>query len=173
MIRNTLTLIVLLSSAPAMALDVLHDTGEGQSADPWLERLEGATPEHPEPERDGPPTDIDELERMLPVETPELSLGVLEGDFSHAHDRLQHLPRPLCLVGSDDTSLQWLEKNRDALMSAGTVCMLVEAETRDDLERVREVSRGLPIELSPASSIAERLGLEVYPVVISGEGVEQ
>ncbi len=163
----------LLVPASAQALEVILDTGEGQPAGPYLERLEGA--EEPTPRNTAalPPLN-DAAERMLPIEPSRLRVAPLQGQPpAHVRETLRNMPRPLCLVGSDSQSLAWLEHHRVALMQAGAVCMLVQADTPEDLERVRDTAHGIPVQLSHGDDLAERLQLDVYPVLISREGIEQ
>jgi integrating conjugative element protein (TIGR03765 family) len=55
----------------------------------------------------------------------------------------------------------------------GAVGMLVQAETREDLQAVADLADGLPILPTSASDIAKALGISHYPVLISAHGVEQ
>ncbi len=163
----------LLVPASAQALEVILDTGEGQPAGPYLERLEGAEEPAPRSRAALPPLN-DAAERMLPIEPSRLRVAPLQGQPpAHVRETLRNMPRPLCLVGSDSQSLAWLEHHRAALLQAGAVCMLVQAETSEDLERVRDTANGIPVQLSHGDDLAERLQLDVYPVLISREGIEQ
>ena len=55
----------------------------------------------------------------------------------------------------------------------GAVGMLVQAETREDLEAVADLADGLSILPASASDIAKALGISHYPVLISAHGIEQ
>lgn len=166
-----LSLALVSASTPALALDVILDTGEGQPTAPYLERIEQEPDSDQAPPR--PPVN-DALTHMLPVEPSRLRVAPLRGEPStEVLERLQHLPRPLCLVGSDEQSMNWLAHHREALRQAGAVCMLVQAGTRKDLERVRDVARDIPVQVAHGDDLAARLQLEVYPVLISRDGIEQ
>lgn len=163
----------LLMPVAAQALEVILDIGEGSPAAPYLERLEGAEEPTPRNTATLPPVN-DAAERMLPVEPSHLRVAPLQGQPPReVLETLKRMPRPLCLVGSDSQSLDWLEHHRATLLQAGAVCMLVQAETPEDLERVRDIAHGVPVQLSHGDDLAERLQLDVYPVLISREGIEQ
>jgi integrating conjugative element protein (TIGR03765 family) len=90
---------------------------------------------------------------------------------ARAHHR--RFARPFFLIGSDPTSRQWLRQHRDRLKTIGAVGMLVQAETREDLQAIASLSGGLPIMPASAADIATALDIAHYPVLISAQGIEQ
>lgn len=83
------------------------------------------------------------------------------------------LPRPLFLIGADSRSRHWLEMHRERLAEIHAVGMLVDADSKADLEAIAAIARGLPILPASATDIAESLGLKHIPVLISRRGIEQ
>ena len=83
------------------------------------------------------------------------------------------LPRPFFLIGSDPRSRDWLVTHRDRLAEIGATGMLVEADTVDNLRTIAGLAKGLPILPASATDIAQALGLEHIPVLISRRGIEQ
>ncbi len=64
-------------------------------------------------------------------------------------------------------------QHRDRLKAIGAVGMLVQAETRADLQAIASLSGGLSIMPASAADIATALNLTHYPVLISAQGIEQ
>lgn len=127
----------------------------------------------PEPSPGEPPV-VAEPADLLPVDTPEMEPGPVRATPSAEVERmLAHLPQPVCLVGADARSLRWLEHHHDSLRAADALCLLVQAESAADLDRVMDAAGEVPVQVSPGGELARRFGLERYPVVISAEGFEQ
>jgi integrating conjugative element protein (TIGR03765 family) len=63
--------------------------------------------------------------------------------------------------------------HRERLAEIYAVGMLVNAESVADLEAIAAIARGLPILPASATDIAETLGLNHIPVLISRRGIEQ
>lgn len=168
-----LAFLLVVTAPAAGALEILEDTGETEPIAPYLRALERDDSDADEPaevEREAPAIQGRAVD-LLPVDTPELEPGDLDVRPSPVvRERLRNLPRPLCIVGADQRSVAWLGRHRDALVKASAVCMLVDAETRDDLERVQVAAGPVPVQLTPGSELAESLGLAHYPAVLSAEG---
>jgi integrating conjugative element protein (TIGR03765 family) len=75
--------------------------------------------------------------------------------------------QPLFLVGADRVSLAWLAAHGPALRRLGATGLIVQAETADDVRRVRAAASGLPLIAVPGDAIADALGLDRYPAVIA------
>ncbi len=110
-----------------------------------------------------------EPDRILPIRTPELTFGRVEKrkvDFAD-------LKAPVCVIGSDDRSLAWLVEYHQQLVRIGARCVLVQAETPEDLERVARFAAGIPVLPSPGGELARHFKIEHYPVLISQKWIEQ
>lgn len=105
---------------------------------------------------------------MLPVTSPSLSPGKL----TPRSLELPGLPR-LFLVGDDPYSLAWLTQRRAALQQIGAVGLAVEVADAAALQRLRAAASGLTILPISGEDIARRLGLQHYPVLITGSALEQ
>jgi integrating conjugative element protein (TIGR03765 family) len=159
---------LLFPALVAAELTVIHDSGHTRPLAPLLEVLAEREPIHPRAQSLRPDLGVAEVERLLPIRSPGLTVGkVVPRSIS------QRFARPFFMVGADPVSREWLAKNRDELLRMGAVGMLVQAETVDDLHVVAELANGLPILPAPATDIASSLGLSHYPVLISSEGIAQ
>nr|WP_242464618.1 integrating conjugative element protein [Halorhodospira abdelmalekii] len=170
--------VVCASSAAAFELEL--DAGGGEPIQPYIERFEDSFKAlRCEPERISPPDPPEpaiaaEAQGLLPVETDRMQAGPLEvGVTAKYRERMAELPRPLCLIGRDERSLRWLAQHRDALLEVGAVCLLVEAQERTDLERVRDLADGVWVQVGPGDGLAEHFGVRRYPVVLTPEGPKQ
>ena len=160
--------VLLFPALVAAELTVIHDSGDTRPLAPLLEVLAEREPIHPRAQSPRPDLGAAEVEGLLPIRSPGLTVGkVAPRSIS------QRFGRPFFLVGADRVSREWLAKNRAELVRIGAVGMLVQAETADDLRVVAELANGLPILPAPATDIAAALGLSHYPVLISSAGVAQ
>jgi len=154
---------------------VIHEGTRTESIAPYMAPLlgDGWRPqdEAPAGRPGGPAGDMD----IFPIRTPQMRPGHLGASQPAAEvaARLRGLSRPFCLIGSDELSLRWLAGNRSDLLEMGAICMLVEAETVNDLSTVLQHARGIPMTPASASDLAEHLGLSVYPVLITRDGFRQ
>lgn len=106
---------------------------------------------------------------LLPIKTPEMSVG----RFRTVRVENEGLPRPICIIGSDDASLAWLEQNREKILQIGGFCWLVQAESIEDLKRVKAYSKTIPVFPASGSKLAARFKLQHYPVLITEHMIEQ
>jgi 2-keto-3-deoxy-L-rhamnonate aldolase RhmA len=51
--------------------------------------------------------------------------------------------------------------------------MLVQAETREDIQDIAKIAQGLSISVGSATDLAKALGIKRYPVLITAKGLEQ
>jgi integrating conjugative element protein (TIGR03765 family) len=159
---------------------VIHDAGGTEPIAPYMAPyLEAVAPSsrvdptYPSPPL-RPPAEALDPRHGLPVTSPGLEPGRLTRDASpEVRERLRFLSRPLCLVGADDWSLQWLDAHSAALRAAGAVCLAVEVPDERAWEQLVAVAQGVPIVLASGADLAETLRLRVYPVLITRDGLEQ
>lgn len=105
----------------------------------------------------------------LPIESERLSPGNVEA-------RQLELPAgmtPFFLVGDDPLSHKWLEARRDWLVEHHAVGLVVDVADAAGLERLRQRAQGLELRPTSGDDIANRLGLEHYPVAITPQGLSQ
>ncbi|MCP4963900.1 MAG: integrating conjugative element protein [bacterium] len=167
-----LVMIVSFLLVPVTAqaeLTVIYDSGNTQPIAPFLEVFESADEiqqQRPVPTK--PQLGAADPEAWLPIQSPGLTPGFVQ---ARSHER--PFARPFFLIGSDARSRQWLKNHRDRLKEIGAVGMLVQADTREDLQATANLSGGLSIMPASASDIAKALGISHYPVLISAHGIEQ
>jgi integrating conjugative element protein (TIGR03765 family) len=168
------------ATATAAPPVVIHDAGGTEPIAPYMApHMEPVPPvlgadAVPWPESALPPAGVFDLRSRLPVISPGLQPGRLIRDASRkVRERLRSLPRPLCLVGSDPRSLQWLDTHGATLRAIGAACLAVEVPDEVAWEQLVVAGNGLPMIPVPGTDLAETLGLTVYPVLITQDGFEQ
>jgi integrating conjugative element protein (TIGR03765 family) len=165
----TLFVLGLIPTARVSALEVIYDSGNTRPIRPFLEAFD-ATDSSPV-EATKPATlqlGAADLKNLLPIRSPGLTPGRVQ---ARSHDR--PFARPFFLIGSDASSRQWLQDHQARLAEIGAVGMLVQADTREDLQVIAELARGIPILPASATDIGQTLEIRHYPVLISAKGIEQ
>lgn len=105
---------------------------------------------------------------MLPVTSPSLSPGAV----TPRPLNLPGAPR-LFLVGSDPLSRAWLARRAAQLERLGAVGLAVEVPDEQALAQLRATAPQLRLWPISGEDLARRLGLRHYPVLITGQGLEQ
>ena len=103
---------------------------------------------------------------MLPVSTPELTPGRVTA-------RPLKLPGigALFLIGDDALSRRWLADNRDRLQKMNAAGMIVNVQSQQAVASLRELVPGIALAPASGSSLARRLQLSHYPVLITDAGL--
>lgn len=170
-----LLLMVLLSSALCLAdqpLIVVEDRG-GTPALPYyqalnlghnISRSKQQTPLARQKYKSGPYSEAD----MLPVRTPSLTLGKVTPRAIRSPGMT-----PFFLVGIDPHSRVWLRQQADVLRNLGAMGLVVNVDTLDALEQLRDSVPGLTLSPVSADELAGRLGLKHYPVLITATEIRQ
>lgn len=105
----------------------------------------------------------------LPVSTTRLT----PGDFKARAVTFNGLASPVCIIGSDDRSIEWIVKYHDALLENNVLCWLVSAQTIADVQRVVNALNGISMSPANGDSIAEFFTIDRYPVLITQRFIEQ
>lgn len=105
---------------------------------------------------------------MLPVRSERLSPGKVE-------NRVSNNPglTPIFLVGDDDLSRRWLTSRKGVLQQLKAVGLVVNVHQLNALTKLREIGDGLDMVAASADELAERLGIQHYPLLITANGIEQ
>ncbi|MFJ5440982.1 integrating conjugative element protein [Pectobacterium sp. CHL-2024] len=150
---------------------VVEDHG-GASALPYYEalNLQARSPDTPRPPIAIPPVQVNPVTEadMLPVRSPKLSPGTVARRVIDAPGL-----QPFFLIGDDEVSHAWLQRQSILLHERGAIGLVVNAETKDGLTRLRAIAPDLQFAPVAADDLAERLGLRHYPVLITNTGIEQ
>ncbi|AGI32926.2 TPA: integrating conjugative element protein [Mannheimia haemolytica] len=147
-------------------LTVIADFG-GESAVRFYEALQ---PEHDENAPNYPnsiPASVSEAD-ILPVVSHKLSPGIIETkqfDLTGI--------QAIFLIGADNTSAQWLQQNREKLITLNATGLVVNVRTLAELNQLREIVPEIIMLPIPGDDLAERIGIAHYPALITETGVSQ
>lgn len=108
----------------------------------------------------------DLLQGMVPVTTPQLTPGKVEG-----RTLKQSVSTPLFIVGDDALSHRWLSAKRDYLASIGAMGMVVNVQTKAGWQRFKRYH----LTLYPVAGrdFATAFGLRHYPALIEHGELKQ
>jgi len=155
-----------LAQFPASGLIVVQD-GNGTSALPYYEES-GLTAE-PEPAV-SPSALVQPVSEanMLPVVSQRVTPGRVISRKIHAPGLT-----PFFIVGDDELSRRWLQARYPVLQSLGAFGLVVNVQTMDALQSLRQLVPGLMLSAVPGDDLAYRLKLEHYPALVTSTGIEQ
>jgi integrating conjugative element protein (TIGR03765 family) len=174
--RRLFSALLAASILPAVeaqqSLTVVQDVG-GVSALPYYRALhllpptDRASSTHAP---DDPPLTPPQYEAgdVLPVHSAQLSLGSVPRRIIAAPGL-----SPLFLIGDDPVSRMWLQQHLQALRRIFATGFVVNVDTPEALRSLRTLARGLTLSAVPGDDLAQRLGIQHYPVLITSTGIEQ
>ncbi len=82
---------------------------------------------------------------------------------------LTALPSPICVIGADDESLEWIVKKVNMLKRIKAHCLLVSAPDVDKARLVLNALGSVPLLLADGDMLGDFFKFESYPIVISRE----
>jgi integrating conjugative element protein (TIGR03765 family) len=80
---------------------------------------------------------------------------------------------PICIVGDDELSLSWVERNRQYLAESGAQCFLVSAESAASAEPVLRLLDGILVYPGNGDAISQYFKIEHYPILITDRYASQ
>ena len=118
-------------------------------------------------DQDMPSTPYNEA-MLLPIRSPSLRPGPVE-------TRPVNLPgiTALFLIGDDPRSHAWLQQRLSELQRLDAAGLVVNVESADALQTLRDRAPGLSLTPVPGDDLAARLGLSRYPLLITATAIEQ
>lgn len=175
---NTFMIAAILAVAmsPAFAsnpyplkLVVVQDRG-GVPAQTYFEEagLTPQVPDTPAASEESPVLKSVTEDAMLPVRSVRLSPGPVVSRAIQAAGLT-----PLFIVGDDVLSRQWLVSRASALEQMNAVGLVVNVQSQQRLNALRALVPGLMLTPVNGDDMAQRLGLEHYPVLITATAIEQ
>ena len=150
-------------------LQVVSDTG-GESAIPYYVAISSDNVD----ESAGYSPDFSRIKPfgfsdMLPVKSSFLTVGRV------ATHKLNLSPgmTPFFIVGADEVSRRWLEKNVGFLRSINAVGLVTQVNTIHELSALASVAQGIELRPVSADDVAKQVGVRHYPVLIKSDGFFQ
>lgn len=155
-------------SVAAPELIVIFNNGLGKPLSDFLGPLESAEDDNDPVADKNEQLGAANVQLLLPIRSAGLTPGKVA---ARAHNA--PFARGFFLIGSDTWSKRWLRQHRSALREMGAIGMLVEATTIEDLHEIARLADGLSITPASGSDIAKAIGIDHYPVGISGGRIWQ
>lgn len=168
--KRCLTALTLAIPLAAQGeLIVVEDRG-GVSALPYYQALNLLPVQNGSPLVTLPPIRITAYSEadMLPVKSEKLTPGSVAARVLSAPGL-----QPLFLIGDDASSREWLAQRGNVLRELQAVGLVVNVVSPAALDDLRQLAGGLQIAPTSGDQLAELLGLEHYPVLITATGLEQ
>lgn len=156
----------LFSNIGKSAFNVIADLG-GESAIRFYEPIQPVhsnnAPKHP----NAVPSQLTEAQ-LLPVISHKWSVGQVEAKTLNLPGAL-----PMFLIGSDDISRQWLADKRSVLTKINAIGLVINVNTVEEMQSLRQIVPELTLMPAPADTLADRLGIYHYPLLLTAEGISQ
>ena len=174
MIKKGIFLILLLGQSLSIQAELIEiaDYG-GISPSKYFERI---TMDDPiENTSIGQPLSSEQvaqytLKKRLPIQSKLLSPGRVK---SRKWQHQAFMGTTIALIGYDKTSIKWLKLKKKKLQAQGTVIMMVNVKTEQQLKKVQAFLPKNQVLAMSGDDVARQLNLKHYPVLISANGVEQ
>ncbi|WP_419851720.1 integrating conjugative element protein [Actinobacillus pleuropneumoniae] len=154
------------SSMTVAKLNVIADFG-GESAVRFYEPIQPVHSENAPRHPNAVPSAVSE-EQMLPVVSHKWRVGKVSPQTVNLPGAI-----PLFLIGADDTSVNWLEAQREQLISMNATGLVINVQNMEQLTRLRQIVPSLTLMPASADSLADRLNIYHYPILITAEGITQ
>jgi integrating conjugative element protein (TIGR03765 family) len=107
---------------------------------------------------------------IYPITTTKLTAKRMDQPLEGYFPRLIF---PVCIVGDDELSLTWLERNREHLGQSGAHCFVVSARSAQSAAPLIELLQGIPSYPANGDAIADYFGIKHYPVLITDRYASQ
>ena len=93
-------------------------------------------------------------------------------DFRSKSINIQHLARPMFVIGDDVESMAWLEKYKPVLIHVGAIGLIIKAKSMAALKRIRAQTGNLLLYPANGNALSKMFGISCYPVLISKNVIE-
>lgn len=173
-----LAIVIFLTIIGSLALAepfVIYDAGQGVSTASYTRLFSGEEipdfkdswlfKELPEADAAGPTP-----QSTFPISTTRLSPRRITEE---KETYFAVMAFPLCVIGTDDLSRLWLERNLRHLVEMNAHCLLVSAESEADARSLLELTPGLAVYPAHGDAIADYFKIEHYPVLITHRSISQ
>ncbi len=106
-------------------------------------------------------------QNRFPIITKEMSVGKI-----NTKTIKYNIPKPICIIGYDDTSKYWLQQNSKILTKLGALCFVVNVSTKKQLAELQNLIN-VNMQAVLGSDFAKYLNIKHYPLLIYNKKVQQ
>jgi integrating conjugative element protein (TIGR03765 family) len=107
------------------------------------------------------------------VQFPLATSNLIAGKASTRRVTHPELTQPFFLIGSDAASQDWLSHYAKRLKALHAVGFLVQADTKQDWQKMQLLAHGLPLIPTNGDIFAKRFSVKHYPLLITNNLIEQ
>jgi integrating conjugative element protein (TIGR03765 family) len=78
---------------------------------------------------------------------------------------------PICVLGDDSLSQQWMHINQAALQRMKATCLVVSVRDETSWRTLKSLAGGVPLTPGSFDALATAMGIFVYPILVSPDGL--
>lgn len=105
----------------------------------------------------------------FPVVSEKLSPGRVEARTISASGLVQ----PIFMIGYDKLSAEWLSKRKNILKQLNAIGLVVNVPSAQAMAELQRIAPDLMLQPIPGDDLAERIGIENYPLLVTQTSIEQ
>lgn len=177
MLRLIIILIFSFFLLPSFVVaepEIIFDTGRTTSTMPYRKMLtDSQVPDFGESwflNKMPKSSDPKNPETWFPITTTRMSPKRLENE---SEIYLTQLPVPICIIGTDELSIEWLRLNIKHLIEINAQCWLVQANHIDEVKMLSKILKSVSITPANGDAISRYFKIKHYPVLITDRYVYQ
>lgn len=114
-----------------------------------------------------------EQEITFPHKSSLMTLGKVEGYTVAKNVESIEIEQPICVIGFDQDSLDWLRQYQDVLKSTKAICFVAEIENEVQFSYLQQMFEGVNFAITNVDWISTFMGIQHYPVLITQDQVMQ
>ena len=109
-----------------------------------------------------------------PIITKSLSPAKFES-YKHklAANPQAKVEKPICIIGNDEQSIQWLNSQKNNLIDLSAICLIVNVDSDDQVKQIQTIAPNLMMAPISADWLNKFYGVSHYPALITKEWVAQ
>jgi integrating conjugative element protein (TIGR03765 family) len=156
-----IALLIYNSNAFAFA-KIIADVGTTIDAAPFINQLRG---DEKPPQKIKPKTAYESY-------YTEQSKNLTPGKVKSQTVNIKNLHQPIFIIGSDEKSLNWLDKYHSQLKKINAIGFIVNLKNPDEYKKISGKYK-LPLFPINGDALADKFNIHHYPVLISQHRIEQ
>ncbi len=161
-------LLTCMAAHASQPLEIIFDSGQGFPVSPYM------TDDSADANQ-SPVNPTNQLSNSNPFDFgfPVVSKNWSLGTFTRRAVGLRGLPHPFFVVGCDQTSLDWIDRRREALETIKALGFVIQCSDRSTMTRLQEISYPIVLQPMVADSMGQKIGHWIYPALITRGSIEQ
>jgi integrating conjugative element protein (TIGR03765 family) len=169
----------LVSSVGAEPV-VIYDSGQAKSTYPYRQLFGPMTGESQKiqdswifgelPKEEASDSARQDIDWSFPLVTKKMTAKRMDKPIDGYFPRMMF---PVCVLGDDSLSLEWLRRNRDNLVSINAQCFIVSATNSETVKPLLHLLEGIIAYPANGDVISDYFKVSYYPVLITERHASQ